>query len=188
MKQRDLIGIGIVVVVTAGALLMALNSRRLMVWSVKAGADFAERHPTVSRSATLVLFFGLGALAGWRTVALVSRPRSTGLLLVAAAGLSFGLLGTGLWTYMSARNFRVTPLVGWSGFAFSLVLVEASLVAVMADAWPAPLDVFATVTLAATFLGSALVTVALWRQPVADPRSGSTARALSWAFGKKPRL
>src|SRR2546423_5607211 len=112
---------------------MALNSRRLTVWSVKAGTHFAERQPIVSRSATLVLFVGLGVLAGWRTVALEFSPRSTGLLPVAAAGLSFGLLGTGLWTYMYARNFRVSPPVGWMGFAFSLVLVVAGLVALLLD-------------------------------------------------------
>jgi hypothetical protein len=89
---------------------------------------------------------------------------------------------------MSARNFRVAPLVGWAGFAFSWFLVGAALVAITPYVWPRPLEVFSTVTLATTFIALAVVTVALWRRPMADPTGGSGARALSWAFGRKPRF
>lgn len=185
VMPRDLIGWGIVAVVTAGALLIVMYSRRL---TVMAGADFAERHPTISRSGVLALYFGLAALAGWRALVLVSSAPSTGLVLAAAAGLSFGLIGIVVWAFMSARNFRVVPLLGGTGFAFSLLLVAAGLVALMPGAWPKTFEVFSTVTLATTFVALAAVTIALWRRPIPDSKGGRMARAIFWAFGRKPRF
>ncbi len=165
MNPTDLFIVAAFIVVM---LMVAWNGPRVQDWAFDRGWSFGLRHPDIGLLFGVVILAVVGLFFAKLTVAVVSG-RDISALLGVLIGAVAGIAGMGLWFYAYTQDYEVSRPAVRLIQGHGLLLVVATIAALVGDILPPAVQGFTTSMITITLLSLIPLTVVGWRRGRKDP-------------------